>query len=157
MKKLLILAILLLACSRRVQYTMSESTAFGAAQLASQFGRMGAETREVAILHVLWVPRFEAVAPYGVVLGDGGTSARFKLSCSFSGHRLRVQPESVVVLDGRSVEATGRRYDLRDGNLFVAEVDRRGAVAFRQLHRVERGALQPAQVQDLLAVRRGES
>lgn len=128
--------------------TGSRRVSFGIAQLVTQFHKDQSTNRELALLHVLFVPDTEPRkgSGFGLHGGASGTNEHMTIDYAYdefdwSSRRLSIRSQEVHVLQGKLVEAGGHTFDLERGNMFVAHVSLDGALQVKQL-------LDPQQRQD---------
>ena len=83
----LFLALTCLFCHERsFELAGSRSAALGRAELMSEYRQVPSSGREVALLHVLFVPTFDVPASedYLVSTASTGTVDRYSLECNFT-------------------------------------------------------------------------
>jgi hypothetical protein len=126
-----------------LKLTGSRSVSFGnAARLDTQFHKDPSAQHDLPLFHVLFVPQWEVsrVAGYGTTGSAGGTSDRIEFDYFYQefggGSRNRsVRSQPIRVLNGKTLQAAGRSFDLSAGSVFVADVALDGAVRITQLPR----------------------
>jgi hypothetical protein len=105
----------------------------------------------IPVCHVIFVPQWDPPrVDHGFVIGDGGDERTYQFRYSYQEQgitRFEVQPLTVRrrMLRRDVFEGGGRRFELQDGNVFVAAVHRDGSVQVTQLPRLE-GIRQPNEI-----------
>ena len=130
-----LLAALALACTGDSIAGNRRTAAFGRNTLVTQYRIR--DGREIAVVHVFFVPHVESVGNGMVQTNMGGVSSvhRSELRYSFVDHErhIAIDAAPVVIVKDRVVQAGGRSFDLTRGNVFVADVALNGAVTLRQV------------------------
>ena len=130
-------------------YGRGGSFGFGA-PLSSHYVYAGHD-EPIPVCHVIFVPQWDPPrVNHGFVHGDGGDERTYHFRYSYQEQgimQFEVQPLTVRrPMLGRDVfEGGGRRFELRDGNVFVAAVHRDGSVKVTQLPRLE-GIREPNEI-----------
>lgn len=102
----------------------------------SEYRRLPSSGREVALLHVLFVPTFDVPASEGylVTTASAGTVDRYSLECNFTWGNRSIRAARVTIHSNRTVEAANQTFNLAEGNLLVAHVDLDGTTHVTQVH-----------------------
>lgn len=133
---LLVLTVLAIRCGPSgPQLIGSRSVSFGAARLDTQFHFDRAIDREAPLIHVLFVPQWDVPErrSYGTGGNHGGTRERLTFDYSYHDGSRTVRAQPVLLIDGKTIEAAGRTFDLEDGNVIVAAVNADGTLRVSQL------------------------
>lgn len=133
---LVITATLVAGCRGGGHHGRVRTVSYGASWFVSSYERAPGTGREVAVMHILFVPDVEAPAGGFGKMGGVAGGAKRDSTIGFTywesgGRRLDMQP--IKVTDGRFLEAGGRRFDIERGNVFCAEVSLHGAVRLTQV------------------------
>ena len=132
--RVLISALLVLgltACQREVScFSGSRSFAVGMAELETQY-----DGNHSALFHIYFVPQWPQPAGGGQITAGahGGTPRRQTIEWTFHSDEMTVKASPVSFVDCTRVEAGGHTYDIANGNVFVASVNRDGSLQLKQL------------------------
>lgn len=122
---------------KRTALMGSRSAVLGHAKLVTEYRKLTATGKDIALLHVLLLPAFDMPpgGGFGHVLATGGTVEESSIQYGYYGGRgrPRVDAQRVSIHNDETVEAAGRSFALARGNVFIAEVSASGAVTLSQL------------------------
>jgi len=137
----LVLLLCATAChSREPHFTGSrQGGVHGGSSLTTLHFAPGGESPSIALVHVLFVPQIDEPSDRmrGSATSVAGNLDVQELGYSYyeqDGPSIRAHP--VFVKAAKTVEADGRIFQLAQGNLFIARVQREGSVALSQLPEV---------------------
>ena len=133
----ILLVLSVLACGQP-QYLGGRSESFGPARLHTEYRMDIGSDRPVPVCHVLFVPRFDPDRHrnYSFTGGSGGDVHRYEFRFGYRGS-FEVESERLVLIGRKRMEASGRSFPLKAGNVFVAEVKRDGTLDVTQLPTIE--------------------
>lgn len=126
-----------LACHHKPRLprrTGSASTSFASAsaKLVTFYARDVSDT-ELALVHILFVPDVErSKGGSGWSSSSGGDGMRSELRLTYHGEKVKIDAHPIVT-DENTLQAEGKSFDFRRGNVFVIHLRRDGSLAVRQL------------------------
>ena len=135
--RMLMTALLLLAlaaCQREASCLGgSRDVTVGTNELDTQY-----DTDHSALFHIYFVPQWPRVqgAAHGAFAAHGGTQRRQTIDWTFQTDSFTVKASRVSFVDCARVEADGHTYDIANGNVFIANVNRDGSLQVKQLPHV---------------------
>lgn len=109
----------------------------GAVRLHTTFYKDPVSKRESTLYHVLFVPEWKVPEGGGFgTMGSAGSLIGDTISHDYSYEEfggLSVKSGPVRIVNAKTLEAAGRKYDLGSGSVFVAHVRTDGALRITQL------------------------
>lgn len=133
----LALLLLVIACQRGgLDLAGSRHASLGASKLITEYRKDTEANREIALLHVLFTPDRDPPKHGAFSYGSSssGSAEVHKLDFQYSEDSgLSIQSRPVTIMNGQTVEAGGRSFQLLRGNIFIARVRVDGAVELSQL------------------------
>lgn len=148
MRQHLALAVLLLtaACQTEpMRLAGSKHARLGQSSLVTEYRRVTDSDREIALLHVLFLPtkHLPPTRSSGAALALGGTVARYELT--FDDSAYGGWSRTVQIVNCTTVEAGGHSFDLERGNVFLSEAGPDGRHVISQVPRVLQAGATPVE------------
>jgi hypothetical protein len=133
----LLVPVILLSCQQQPGRRLAMRSAhYGAAALISVYHSVPASERQVAVLHLLIVPAIDIpkTMSTGNVVGISGSAERGVIDYTYEDSANRtIHAPPFQFHEDRTLQSGNQSFDLKVGNLFVADLAPTGAVKLSQL------------------------
>lgn len=133
----LLVPVVVLSCQQRPGRRLtSRSKQYGAATLISVYRSVPLSGQNIALLHLLVVPAIDDPKPMtaGSVVGINGTAERGVIDYVYQDSANRsIHAQPLQFHEDRTATAGDQSFELKDGNLFIADLSPSGAVTVSQL------------------------